>query len=372
LDQGDALGLSDEQHGIGRNLQQVTQSFEMHRAAMTTTAELAIETADRLSGGRLGRQVQADQQMIAESLEAMVARPGEDDLPSEHGSEERDPHDSSDVPQKMGPTAEDWKVVQRWQESVLRRTETLHQLRMSGELIDESARALADRQQQVTDLVRRLTSESASQDPIDANKTNLEKLSGQEPSQASDRRDTGNSELDSPPLNQRDALIDDLLNIDTPADVGDPGASADADKPKPSPEQDMLLEMAVQMGDVAKRLRMSDVGSETQQLQNEILAKISEQLKRVRQRQDRTGNQRQAAGDSASDNGSVGDNAHDPRGTDPRTPPEGMELTERTWAQLPARVRAQLRNSPESRFLPRYELRIEQYYQRLSSQGAEP
>ena len=44
-----------------------------------------------------------------------------------------------------------------------------------------------------------------------------------------------------------------------------------------------------------------------------------------------------------------------------------MELTERTWAQLPARVSAQLRNSPESRFLPRYELRIEQSYQRCAA-----
>jgi hypothetical protein len=125
------------------------------------------------------------------------------------------------------------------------------------------------------------------------------------------------------------------------------------------------------MDDVTNRLRVAEVGAETQQLQNEILDKISEQLKRVRQRQDRSTNNREATGDSASRNGNVGDNGQGPRDAKIETLPEGLDLSKRTWAQLPARVRDQLRNAPASRFLPRFELRIEQYYERLSSQGEE-
>ncbi len=367
-DSSDSIPLADAQHEIGTELHRMAQAFELHRAAMMTTAELALETADRLREGRLGTQIQADQKMIAESLEAMASEPEGDELPRENGTEEPAGQDSTDLPPEHGPTVEDWKVVQQWQQNVLDRTVLLQQSTVSGEQIDESARALANRQQQVSDLVRRLTTGNDSQNGDSVNKTQAAEGPGQEKSR--DKARNGSSSTD-----QGDTLIDDLLNTNPAAgdgeNVGDKSSGEEAGEQRTSQEEELLAQIVSRMDDVTNRLRVADVGAETQQLQNEILDKISEQLKRVRQRQDRSTNNREATGDSASRNGNVGDNGQGPRDAKIETLPEGLDLSKRTWAQLPARVRDQLRNAPASRFLPRFELRIEQYYERLSSQGEE-
>jgi len=139
------------------------------------------------------------------------------------------------------------------------------------------------------------------------------------------------------------------------------------------------------MQDSARRLRQGDVGDATQAIQRRILEQISHQVQQAQQRQEQRAQER-AAGSSAaseqSDKGGAGGDRADGQGTQGDGPtdngsgdaggrPESVVIDDRVWAQLPARVREHLRNSPVERFLPRYQIQIEQYYQRLSEEGAE-
>lgn len=397
----DPQNLATDQADIAANLQALAETLSRHRDSLFAISALARETSDRLGVGDAGVQTQADQKTIAKSLAAFVTstQPEED----AGGDKDGAAAGGEQPEEKDGPTIKDWQVVQEWQESVLRQTESLAKLpgdQASQSQVKEQAKTLSQRQDQLADLVRKLIADSdedgTESDPNAEAEVKEQKATTNDDVEREQENATTNDPANRPPSSATtDELLNDLLDLplngtkkeqakkeqrtDQPSDGQNPAAVDNGtSKPDGGAGEDIGGESARglpdRMQDSSRRLEQGDVGDATQAIQRRILEQISRQVQQAQQRQEQR--VREQTGGTTSQEGNGGGTGGDGDGQgnsgDNDSPkPDNVTIDERTWAQLPARVRAHLRNSPIERFLPRYELRIEQYYQRLSEEGAD-
>ena len=158
------------------------------------------------------------------------------------------------------------------------------------------------------------------------------------------------------------------------------------DLEQPGEEQNPLARVARQMREVERRISQSQSGDETQKKQQAIsdeLAKLIEQLKKAKQ-----SSQKPGSGNSSSSQRSKVAQAGQKSGTqrqsdkpardssnqtrrDELAKPDPATIRERmkeAWGNLPERVREQMMQTSVDEFLPKYELLIEKYFQRLSEE----
>jgi hypothetical protein len=151
-------------------------------------------------------------------------------------------------------------------------------------------------------------------------------------------------------------------------------------------EQNPLARISRQMREVEKRISNSQSGDETQKKQQAIsdeLAKLIEQLKKANQSSQKSG-----SGNSPSSQRSKVAQAGQKSGTQRQSDKPARESSNQTrhdelakpdpamirermkeaWGNLPERVREQMMQTSVDEFLPKYELLIEKYFQRLSEE----
>ena len=430
-------GLAVDQANIGQNLRVISAKSHQGEDSLFALSRLAAEAAIRLENGDTGPQTQADQRTIVKSLAAFVT-PSQPDEENGEGAGDPDRAGPAEPSEQDGPTAKDWQVVQQWQESVLRQTETLAKLvgdPVTEPDIEKQAQTLALRQDQLAELVQKLISDTeenqrpgaqsadesgddgGSSGEVDGAVSEGAVSEGAVSEGAVSEGSVSEGANDGPEVDTSEAttdkkdktqsgteLLNDLLDLPkasdgrrgkinsepgsaSPANSSGAGANrAGANRAGANPAGEDIggqspRGIPQRMQDSARRLRQGDVGDATQAIQRRILEQISHQVQQAQQRA-----QERAAGSSAasepSDKGGAGGDRADGQGTQGDGPtdngsgdaggrPERVVIDDRVWAQLPARVREHLRNSPVERFLPRYQLQIEQYYQRLSEEGAE-
>lgn len=181
----------------------------------------------------------------------------------------------------------------------------------------------------------------------------------------------------------------------TPLDEGfleqvegeDIGAENTADDENP------LIRIERKMRLVEKRLAQRDATAGTQNLQKQIaqelkslIEQIQQQQQQQSQNQQNSRQQQQSASSSrqqnqqsnASSNPSnqaadkPAEDSEERLGKvdDEKIKPEDLrELFQRAWGHLPPRVREQMQAAAQEQFLPKYEMLIEEYFQRLAEQG---
>jgi hypothetical protein len=155
---------------------------------------------------------------------------------------------------------------------------------------------------------------------------------------------------------------------------------------QPGEEENPLARVARQMREVERRISQSQSGDETQKKQQAIsdeLAKLIEQLKKANQ-----SSQKPGSGNSSSSQRSKVAQAGQKSGTqrqsdkpardssnqtrrDELAKPDPATIRERmkdAWGNLPERIREQMMQTSVDEFLPKYELLIEKYFQRLSEE----
>ena len=171
------------------------------------------------------------------------------------------------------------------------------------------------------------------------------------------------------------------------------GKSAEAQQPidgedlgRPGEDRDPLSRISRQMREVERRLSSVQAGEDTQHRQQEIsdeLAKLIEQLKKASQSSQKPGNsslpssQRskvaQAGQKGASSRQSdkpARDSSNQMRRDEvtKANPATIRERMKEAWGNLPQRIREQMMQTSVDDFLPKYELLIEKYFQRLSEE----
>jgi hypothetical protein len=172
-----------------------------------------------------------------------------------------------------------------------------------------------------------------------------------------------------------------------------PSKSAEAQQPidgedlgRPGEDRDPLSRISRQMREVERRLSSVQAGDDTQHRQQQIsdeLAKLIEQLKKASQSSQKPGNsslpssQRsnvaqagQKAASSRQSDKPARDSSNQMR-RDEATKADPATIRERmkeAWGNLPQRIREQMMQTSVDDFLPKYELLIEKYFQRLSEE----
>jgi hypothetical protein len=155
---------------------------------------------------------------------------------------------------------------------------------------------------------------------------------------------------------------------------------------QPGEDRDPLSRISRQMREVQRRLSSVQGGDDTQHRQQEIsdeLAKLIEQLKKASQSSQKPGNSNspssqrskvaQAGQKGASSRQSdkpARDSSNQMR-HDEATKADPAAIRERmkeAWGNLPQRIREQMMQTSVDDFLPKYELLIEKYFQRLSEE----
>jgi hypothetical protein len=171
------------------------------------------------------------------------------------------------------------------------------------------------------------------------------------------------------------------------------GKSAEAQQPidgedlgQPREDRDPLSRISRQMRDVQRRLSSVQAGDDTQHRQQQIsdeLAKLIERLKKTSQSSQKPGNsslpssQRskvaqagQKGANSRQSDKPARDSSNQTR-RDEVTKADPAAIRERmkeAWGNLPQRIREQMMQTSVDDFLPKYELLIEKYFQRLSEE----
>jgi hypothetical protein len=153
---------------------------------------------------------------------------------------------------------------------------------------------------------------------------------------------------------------------------------------QPNEDRDPLAGISRQMRDVQRRISSSQSGDETQRKQQAIsdqLAKLIEQLKKADQSSSKQGGsnssslQRSKAAQAGQKAGNPQTSDKPAKNSSNQTRREGAakadptairERMKEAWGNLPERIREQMMQSSVDEFLPKYELLIEKYFQRLS------
>lgn len=152
--------------------------------------------------------------------------------------------------------------------------------------------------------------------------------------------------------------------------------------------------IVAEMLQAARRIRQSDAGPVTQDLQRRIVAGLEELLRQAGQQQSdssqtaRAKSSQQTKAESRQESGRERDTGKPKPGPQPNPgkAPSGRDspdaapldaadraaLVRRVWGDLPERQRNEiLQLQPPEEFLPKYELQIEAYFKRLSEPRSE-
>lgn len=175
--------------------------------------------------------------------------------------------------------------------------------------------------------------------------------------------------------------LDDLLNEELLRELGSDLEEDDADSP--------LGKVGRAMRRVEQLVSQTRSDEPTQDLQNQIVKDLDQLLQAARQRQQQkskssSGNQqasREPAGKQPGTGGQPGGASNQPaqesndslqNRTATRPDPAAMrDLLRDLWGHLPEHERQMVINSTIERFLPKYELMIEAYFQRLAEEAAQ-
>jgi len=155
-----------------------------------------------------------------------------------------------------------------------------------------------------------------------------------------------------------------------------------------SEQQNPLLDVARTMRMVEGRIGQTDSGPGTQQMQEDIVARLEELLKQARSRcsaqsqpspnqKQQVASRRQMDQPKQQKPSQAGQKPSSKAPRDPQTKPgtsqaqrpdmgEMRDLLKRVWGELPAGQREQMLELPVEEFLPKYELLIEAYFKRLA------
>jgi hypothetical protein len=159
------------------------------------------------------------------------------------------------------------------------------------------------------------------------------------------------------------------------ADAGKPAASGAA----PVTSDNPLAVIAERMRQVESRLAKQDTSPETQAVQKQIQAELTQLLEQARRQQ---GSGQNKPGGPGSGNKPAGAGSGNPTPAPPRESTNRIEqgnkeavettdvkdLLRRIWGELPEKLRDQMQASLSEQFLPKYERLIEEYYKRLAEE----
>ena len=159
--------------------------------------------------------------------------------------------------------------------------------------------------------------------------------------------------------------------------------------PAAVPEEDSpLLEIARRMRDVEGLIGQAESGPKTQGLQGQIVANLQELIKQARSRAKQCKSSqcnpnavaarrkvsqpaKKPAAGQGKPNPKPATSSDAPPGTAAARRPDMDQMKEvlkRLWGELPEKAREQMLQLPVEEFLPKYELLIEQYFQRLAEE----
>ncbi len=167
-------------------------------------------------------------------------------------------------------------------------------------------------------------------------------------------------------------------------DIGNRDLSTDDDNP--------LARLEQKMRQVQDRLARRDPSQETQTIQREIATDLASLLESLQQQQQQEKNQNQSSSrqqqsqpqstpqqsqssSSAPSSEPSSKPAQDSeerlgKSNDDKLQPEALrDLYQRAWGHLPAHVRDQMQAAAQEQFLPKYQILIEEYYQRLAEEN---
>jgi len=153
-----------------------------------------------------------------------------------------------------------------------------------------------------------------------------------------------------------------------------------------SEDDPLLLQVARRMREAQQRMLQTDSSPQTQQVQEEIIAKLEELLKQARKScgQCNAGSKKNpgvasrkpvkqpkackpGSGKKPSSKPATNPNAKPGKAEAKRPDPSRLRQTlEQLWGALPERQRQQMLELPVEAFLPKYENMIEEYFRRLS------
>ena len=190
---------------------------------------------------------------------------------------------------------------------------------------------------------------------------------------------------DTRPLDKQllDELDDDPID---PLDRLPPDGSRKLPGETSEPTDDnSLLAVARRMREVEERIGRAEVGTETRDLQQQIVTDLERMLKQARKacKQGRPGDEQtqgttnrqpigqpgaEPAGGNNSNDKSV-DSSQRPKQNGETHRPDAEEMDavlKKLWGELPKRQREQMSQWQLEEFLPKYELLIEEYFRRLS------
>jgi hypothetical protein len=178
-----------------------------------------------------------------------------------------------------------------------------------------------------------------------------------------------------------------------PAKPADDAGKTTADEPAgedigQGPEDDPLARVARQMRQVERLIPTPQEAPQTTKTQKQIVSSLEELIKQMEKQCQKSGSssgskprQQQTAqrdsiqqpkpGDGNKPSDKPSRESAKRRGPDELRPadlPELRNLMKDVWGQLPAKARDQMLQSPPEKFLPKYELLIEKYYQRLADE----
>ncbi len=141
-----------------------------------------------------------------------------------------------------------------------------------------------------------------------------------------------------------------------------------------------LSKTAEEMGQSAELISQRRLGTDTQQLQQEIIAELDRLIQQARTSLAQSAaNKKASQGTRPNDTGQPkpggGQATPSAVGTSTDAPPDMARMQEvmrRLWGRLPPRDRQQMIQSPPEEFLPKYQRQTEAYFRRLSEQETDP
>jgi TolA-binding protein len=212
----------------------------------------------------------------------------------------------------------------------------------------------------------------------------LEGLSNdfKETSSTGDSRTLPDEPLDAEPPMPRRMLTPDAGAVGE--DIGSRDLSTDDHNP--------LARLEQKMRQVQDRLARRDPSQETQSIQREIATELASLLESLQQQQQQNQNQGQrssrqqqsqpqstpqqsqssSAAPSSEPSSKPAQDSEERLGksNDVKLQPEALrDLYQRAWGHLPAQVRDQMQAAAQEQFLPKYQILIEEYYQRLAEEN---
>ncbi len=368
-----AARLDGIQHAMHEAIKQAAAG---EPAAASATEGLRRARELNLAGDMrsAGEQIQDNRLGQATQQQARIEEGLQDVLDRLSGRGPRDPNGQSNSPRKS-PVAD----LRKMQIEINRRTEELEKAFQRADKSSPEARgryeAVGSQQEQLGELVRRIFGSKAEAAPGESKVADPRPIAATKPTPSAR------------PLDPQGAdAIDRELFAPDPKHSPPPAVPAETKGPvTPAVVRDAMLH-------AARRIRQTDAGTSTQQLQRHIVAQLEELLRQPGQEPDRAPSpsgqqarqQEKPGGQQPSDpktqhtatrpGSQPGQNPESKKTGDgePSGPGVKMSLVRRVWGNLPERQRAEiLQLQPPEEFLPQYETQIESYFRQLAEGGTQ-